>query len=68
MSHTGAEVRDLITGDRWTVKAHVVVNATGPFVDPIRKMADHSCKPMVTGAITNLISGSCIARLKLMAD
>lgn len=32
----GAEVRDVLTGKQWVVKAAVVVNATGPWVDHIR--------------------------------
>lgn len=34
----GAQLRDNITGDEWTVKAKGVINATGPFTDGLRKM------------------------------
>ena len=34
----GAKMRDEITGEEWTTRAKCVVNATGPFVDSIRKM------------------------------
>ena len=36
----GARVRDMMTGDEWDVHAKSVINATGPFTDHIRKMAD----------------------------
>ncbi|KAI8912679.1 FAD dependent oxidoreductase-domain-containing protein [Gorgonomyces haynaldii] len=34
----GAKVRDTITGEEWEVKAKGIINATGPFLDAIRKM------------------------------
>ncbi|KAG2213392.1 hypothetical protein INT47_009065 [Mucor saturninus] len=34
----GANMRDTISGDEWTVKAKGVINATGPFTDGLRKM------------------------------
>ncbi|DAZ92797.1 TPA: hypothetical protein N0F65_011770 [Lagenidium giganteum] len=36
----GAHVRDTLTGEEWDIKAHAVVNATGPFTDGIRQMDD----------------------------
>uniref|UniRef100_M4C1M0 Glycerol-3-phosphate dehydrogenase n=1 Tax=Hyaloperonospora arabidopsidis (strain Emoy2) TaxID=559515 RepID=M4C1M0_HYAAE len=36
----GARVQNTLTGDEWDVKAHAVVNATGPFTDSIRLMDD----------------------------
>ena len=36
----GAKMRDEITGEEWTTRAKCVINATGPFVDSIRKMDD----------------------------
>ncbi|KAH7463178.1 hypothetical protein KRP22_001786 [Phytophthora ramorum] len=36
----GARVQDSLTGDEWDVKAHAVVNATGPFTDSMRQMDD----------------------------
>ncbi|KAG6604483.1 Glycerol-3-phosphate dehydrogenase [Phytophthora cinnamomi] len=36
----GAHVKDSITGEEWDVKAHAVVNATGPFTDALRQMDD----------------------------
>uniref|UniRef100_A0A1I7WTE6 glycerol-3-phosphate dehydrogenase n=1 Tax=Heterorhabditis bacteriophora TaxID=37862 RepID=A0A1I7WTE6_HETBA len=35
-----------ITGAEWDIKAKVVVNATGPFTDTIRLMADPETKPI----------------------
>ena len=34
----GAVCEDRLTGKRWTVKAKSIVNATGPFMDTVRKM------------------------------
>uniref|UniRef100_A0A0K0ERJ6 Glycerol-3-phosphate dehydrogenase n=1 Tax=Strongyloides stercoralis TaxID=6248 RepID=A0A0K0ERJ6_STRER len=42
----GATVKDMITGDEWDVKAKSIVNATGPFTDSIRVMADPDSKPI----------------------
>lgn len=45
----GARMRDLITGKEWETRARVVVNATGPFTDHVRKMddpkIDNICQP-----------------------
>ncbi|MEX2542372.1 MAG: FAD-dependent oxidoreductase [Trueperaceae bacterium] len=38
----GALVEDRLAGDRWEVSARVVVNATGPFADTVRRMDDAS--------------------------
>ncbi|KAI1715960.1 FAD dependent oxidoreductase domain-containing protein [Ditylenchus destructor] len=42
----GAHVKDMISGAEYDVKAKVVVNATGPFTDHIRIMADPETKPI----------------------
>lgn len=34
----GAKLEDQLTGETWDVQAKVVINATGPFIDGIRKM------------------------------
>ncbi len=36
----GARVQDKITGEEFSIRAHGVINATGPFVDHIRHMDD----------------------------
>lgn len=46
----GLEVEDLESGDRAPISARVVVNATGPFCDGVRRLADASA--------TNLVSPS----------
>ena len=43
----GAEVRDRLTDEAFTVRARTVVNATGPFTDLIRRMDDPDAPPMV---------------------
>jgi len=46
----GAVVRDLETVQEIEVRARVVVNATGPFTDAIRRMEDPTAKPMLTAS------------------
>lgn len=46
----GAEVTDLETGDKYTVKSKVVVNATGPFTDSIRKMDNQKALNIAVGS------------------
>lgn len=41
----GARVRDRLGGTLAEVRAHVVVNATGPWSDAVRRMADPSATP-----------------------
>ena len=43
----GAEVVDEISGREIEVRARVVVNATGVWVDNVRKMDEQACQPMV---------------------
>ncbi len=43
----GAQVEDRLTGKRYTIKAKGCVNATGPWVDQLRKLADRSVTPLV---------------------
>jgi glycerol-3-phosphate dehydrogenase len=44
---TGATVVDEETGDRLDLRARVVVNATGPFSDGVRRMDDPAAKPLI---------------------
>ena len=44
----GVEFRDAETGETFRQAARVVVNATGPFTDRLRKLADPAVEPMVT--------------------
>ena len=44
----GAQARDMETGREFRISANVVINATGPFSDTIRKMADPAVTPMIT--------------------
>ena len=34
----GAAVRDVLSGDAWEVRARMVINAAGPFVDAVRRL------------------------------
>jgi glycerol-3-phosphate dehydrogenase len=43
----GAVVRDVLTGQTATVRAHVVVNATGPWADVLRRLDDPHATPML---------------------
>jgi glycerol-3-phosphate dehydrogenase len=44
----GVVARDEETGAEFTAKARVVVNATGPFTDEVRRLADPSVKGMIS--------------------
>jgi len=43
----GVRARDEESGQEFTAEAKVVINATGPFTDGVRKMADPSVQPMI---------------------
>jgi glycerol-3-phosphate dehydrogenase len=43
----GAVVRDVLTGETFTIRAHAVVNATGPWSDVLRKLDDPEAKPLL---------------------
>lgn len=47
---SGARVRNTLTSEEWDIRAKVVVNATGPFADGIRKMDQPEVEPMVVPA------------------
>ncbi|WP_035065407.1 glycerol-3-phosphate dehydrogenase/oxidase [Nitratidesulfovibrio termitidis] len=36
----GAELRDMLTGETWTLRARGIINATGPLADTVRRMDD----------------------------
>ncbi|MDQ0953763.1 glycerol-3-phosphate dehydrogenase [Streptomyces phaeochromogenes] len=44
---TGAELRDRLSGDEFGVSARLVLNATGPWVDHLRKMEDENAAPSI---------------------
>ena len=46
---TGARIRDRLGDTTATVSARVVVNATGPWTDAIRRMEDPDARPAVLG-------------------
>src|SRR5258705_13197618 len=43
----GVHARDLETGQQFTVRAKVVINATGAFGDAVRRMAEPGATPMI---------------------
>ncbi|HEY2806977.1 MAG TPA: glycerol-3-phosphate dehydrogenase/oxidase [Gemmatimonadales bacterium] len=43
----GAELEDAFTGERFRVHAHVVVNATGPWTDTLRKLDRPDAPPLL---------------------
>ncbi|RMD99461.1 MAG: glycerol-3-phosphate dehydrogenase/oxidase, partial [Deltaproteobacteria bacterium] len=61
---TGLVVQDRLSGEEWRIASRAVVNATGPWSDQIRKMADPNCEPILrkTKGIHFLIPAS---RLKI---
>lgn len=44
----GACFRDVETGEEFEARARVVINATGPFVDQVRKLSDPSEPPIIS--------------------
>lgn len=44
---TGADIRDRIDGSEFSVEATVVLNATGPWTDQLRRMEDPAAAPQV---------------------
>jgi glycerol-3-phosphate dehydrogenase len=42
----GAHLKDVLTGTEWDVRAKSIVNATGPFTDSIRIMANPETVPI----------------------
>ena len=47
---SGVEVIDQLTQNKFNVRGKIVINATGPFTDRIRKMDDPTTKPVISGA------------------
>ncbi len=43
----GAMVRDVLTGETATIRANVVVNATGPWSDNLRRLDDPQAEPIM---------------------
>jgi glycerol-3-phosphate dehydrogenase len=43
----GVIAREVESGDEFTVRARVVINATGPFTDAVRRLADPSLEAMI---------------------
>src|SRR5438105_4758412 len=43
----GAAVRDVLSGQDYSVRALVVVNATGPWADELRRLEDPEAEPML---------------------
>jgi glycerol-3-phosphate dehydrogenase len=46
----GARLTDSLSGDSWTIKAHGIINATGPFVDSIRQMDNPEAKNILSAS------------------
>eukprot|EP01059_Diplonema_ambulator_P003967 TRINITY_DN13677_c0_g1_i1.p1 TRINITY_DN13677_c0_g1~~TRINITY_DN13677_c0_g1_i1.p1 ORF type:complete len:713 (+),score=189.11 TRINITY_DN13677_c0_g1_i1:284-2140(+) len=47
---TGATVTDKVSGETFNVRAKQVINATGPFCDTVRKMADPKAENIIVPA------------------
>jgi glycerol-3-phosphate dehydrogenase len=43
----GAQVEDRLTGERGVIRASVVVNATGPWADQVRRLEDAGAAPLL---------------------
>ena len=46
----GVEFEDVLSGEKFCVKAKAVINATGAYCDPIRTMSDPTAMPIITFA------------------
>lgn len=46
----GVAFEDVLSGEKFAVSAKAVINATGAYCDPIRKMSDPSAQPVITFA------------------
>jgi len=46
----GVRVRDRESGAEWVVRAKTVINATGVFVDELRRVDDATARPLVTAS------------------
>ncbi len=44
----GVEFEDMLSGEKFRIKAKAVINATGAFCDVVRSMSDEASKPIVT--------------------
>jgi glycerol-3-phosphate dehydrogenase len=44
----GAAVEDKLSGNQWTIRAKVIINATGPFSDSIRLLDQPNAKRLLT--------------------
>ncbi|KAH8316275.1 hypothetical protein KR067_004130 [Drosophila pandora] len=51
----GAEAVDQLTGRKYTIRAKVVVNATGHMSDNVRRMEDADAQPMCTRSWSSII-------------
>ncbi len=47
---SGARLMDSLTQESWDIKAHGVINATGPFVDSVRQMDDDNVAEILTAS------------------
>jgi glycerol-3-phosphate dehydrogenase len=55
---SGAKLRDTLTNEEWETSARVVINATGPFSDSVRRMDDPKALPILqTSSGTHLVLG-----------
>ena len=46
-SITGADVRDCLSGAAWGIRARMVINAAGPFVDAVRRLDEAGGEPLL---------------------
>jgi glycerol-3-phosphate dehydrogenase len=46
----GVELQDQLSGEKLSVAARVVINATGPFSDSVRQLDDDQAKPLIAAS------------------
>ncbi len=47
---SGAGVIDRMSGEKWTIPARAIVNATGPFADGMRRLDDPKCDAILSAS------------------
>src|SRR5271169_184198 len=48
---SGANMRDMLTGETWSINSTAIINATGPFTDAIRKMDEPNTAQLVSPSL-----------------
>lgn len=65
MNVSGVAVKDEITGNEWNVSAKCVINATGPFIDFVRKMDNPEAQNLcIPSSGVHIVLPGCIGSIQ----